>query len=95
MLRERPGGQHPARAAIPKGESCASWSPATTAPSLAADGARREGLLPIGLASFGRLTRAVRKDEPIPADAITFEEENVVLDLRRRQDTHVAGQRSR
>lgn len=64
-------------------------------PMLAADGARREGLVPIGLASFGRLTRAVRKDEPVPTDAITFEEENVVLDLRRRQDAYFAGQRSR
>lgn len=51
-----------------------------------ADEARRDGLLPIGLASYGRLTRDIAKDGPIPADAVSFEEDNLVLDLRRRQD---------
>jgi predicted homoserine dehydrogenase-like protein len=45
--------------------------------------------LPIGLASFGRLTRAIGKDEPIPFEAVTFEEENLVLDLYRRQEAYV------
>jgi predicted homoserine dehydrogenase-like protein len=51
---------------------------------------RREGLLPIGLASFATLTRALAKDEPIPIDAVTFEEPNLVLDLYRRQEAHFA-----
>jgi predicted homoserine dehydrogenase-like protein len=55
-----------------------------------ADEARREGLLPVGLAGFCRLNRAIRKDEPIPADTVTFEEENAATTLRRRQDAHFA-----
>jgi predicted homoserine dehydrogenase-like protein len=51
-----------------------------------ADDARRERLLPVGLAEFARLTRDVRRDESIAYDAITFEEDNLVLDLRREQD---------
>jgi predicted homoserine dehydrogenase-like protein len=54
--------------------------------------ARREGLLPVGLASFSRLTQAIARDQPIPSDAVTFEEENLVLDLFRRQETHFAVQ---
>jgi predicted homoserine dehydrogenase-like protein len=50
--------------------------------------ARREGLLPVGLASFARLTRPIAKDQPIPLDAVAFEEENIVLDLYRRQEAH-------
>lgn len=56
-----------------------------------ADGARRESLLPIGLASFGRLTRAIAKVQSIPSEAVTFEEENVVTQLRRRQEAHFSG----
>jgi predicted homoserine dehydrogenase-like protein len=52
--------------------------------------ARREGLLPVGLASFARLNRAIPKDQPIPLEAVTFEEENLVLDLYRRQKAHFA-----
>jgi predicted homoserine dehydrogenase-like protein len=51
-----------------------------------ADEARDEGLLPIGLASYARLTRAIPADHPIPLDAVTFEEENLVLELRRQQE---------
>jgi predicted homoserine dehydrogenase-like protein len=52
--------------------------------------ARREGLLPVGLASFARLTRPIAKDQPIPREAVAFEEENIVLDLHRRQEAHFA-----
>ena len=51
-----------------------------------ADDARRDGLLPIGLASYARLICDIAKDQPIPADAVAFDEDNLVLDLRRRQD---------
>jgi predicted homoserine dehydrogenase-like protein len=44
-------------------------------------------LLPIGLSSFARLTRDIAKDEPIPLDAVEFEDDNLVLDLRRQQDS--------
>jgi predicted homoserine dehydrogenase-like protein len=52
--------------------------------------ARREPLLPMGLTSFARLTRPVAKDDPIGLDAVEFEEENEVLELRRAQDAHFA-----
>ena len=55
-----------------------------------ADEARAEGLVPIGLAGDARLTRDVAKDEPITRDAVVFEEENLVLDLRRQQDDRFA-----
>jgi predicted homoserine dehydrogenase-like protein len=32
----------------------------------------------------------VRKDDPISADAVEFEDDNEVLDLRRAQDAHFA-----
>lgn len=56
-----------------------------------ADEARAEGLLPIGLAGYARLTRDIAQDQPVPRDAIVFEEENLVLDLRRQQDAHWEG----
>jgi predicted homoserine dehydrogenase-like protein len=55
-----------------------------------AEEARRGPLLPMGLTGFARLTRAIRKDEPILADAVAFENENDVLDLRRAQEAHFA-----
>ena len=52
---------------------------------------RRERLLPIGLASFARLTRDVAKDQPISYDAVALEEENLVMRLRAEQDAVFAG----
>jgi predicted homoserine dehydrogenase-like protein len=43
-------------------------------------------LLPLGLASYARLTRDISADQPIPLGAVTFEEENLVLALRRQQE---------
>jgi predicted homoserine dehydrogenase-like protein len=51
-----------------------------------ADHARRERLLPVGLASYARLTRPIPTDAPIPIDAVDFEDDNLVLQLRRQQD---------
>jgi predicted homoserine dehydrogenase-like protein len=51
-----------------------------------ADETRVNGLLPTGLAGYARLTRNVTKDEPIRRDAVVFEEDNLVLRLRRQQD---------
>jgi predicted homoserine dehydrogenase-like protein len=51
-----------------------------------ADEAARQGLLPIGLAHWMRLTRPIRRDEPIGYDSVEPVEDNIVLDLRRRQD---------
>jgi predicted homoserine dehydrogenase-like protein len=55
-----------------------------------AEEARRGPLLPMGLSGFARLTRAIRADEPIAADAVEFEADNEVLELRRAQDAHFA-----
>ncbi len=51
-----------------------------------ADEARDEGLLPIGLACYARLRRDIPIDQPVTRDAIDFEENNLVLELRRQQD---------
>jgi predicted homoserine dehydrogenase-like protein len=51
-----------------------------------AEEARRERLLPIGLAGYARLTRPLRKDEPITTDDVEFETGNVALDLWRQQN---------
>jgi predicted homoserine dehydrogenase-like protein len=51
-----------------------------------ADEARRDGLVPIGVAQYARLTRRLRKDEPIDYNAIQFDTDNLALDLRRQQD---------
>lgn len=56
-----------------------------------ADEARAEGLLPIGLAGYARLTRDIAQDQSVPRDAIVFEEENLVLDLRRQQEERLPG----
>jgi len=52
---------------------------------MAADDAGRADLLPIGLAGFARLTRDIAQDAPIPQCAVAFDEDNLVLALRRRQ----------
>jgi predicted homoserine dehydrogenase-like protein len=57
-----------------------------------ADHARRDHLLPVGLASYARLTRPIAKDEPIPSDAVDFEDDNLVLQLRRDQDALFASE---
>lgn len=56
-----------------------------------ADEARAEGLLPIGLASYARLTRDIAQDGPVPRDAVVFEEDNLVLDLHRQQEARLQG----
>ena len=55
-----------------------------------AEDARRARLLPVGLASFARLTRKVGANDPIAADDVVFEDDNEVLALRRAQDAHFA-----
>jgi predicted homoserine dehydrogenase-like protein len=55
-----------------------------------AEDARRADQLPIGLAEYARLTRDIAKDEAVPRDAVEFEEENIVLALRRQQDAFSA-----
>lgn len=57
--------------------------------------ARDEGLLPIGLTNYARLCRDVAIDQPITRDAIIFEEDNLVLELRRQQDAHGSDQDGR
>ena len=56
------------------------------------DTARREGLLPIGLAKHARLKRPVRADTPITYDDVVLHEPSTVLTLRRLQDAWMAGQ---
>lgn len=56
-----------------------------------AEEVRRERLLAMGLAGYARLTREVARDAPITRDDITFEEENLVLDLYRQQAELFAG----
>jgi predicted homoserine dehydrogenase-like protein len=48
--------------------------------------AHAEGMLPIGLADYARLTHDIAKDGPITRDAVVFEEDNLAIDLRRQQD---------
>jgi predicted homoserine dehydrogenase-like protein len=48
--------------------------------------AHHQGLLPIGLAAYGRLIRDIAKDEAIPYDAVLLEEKNLAIDLRQQQD---------
>ncbi|MBN2457213.1 MAG: hypothetical protein JXB29_11875 [Sedimentisphaerales bacterium] len=56
-----------------------------------AETVREEKLLPLGLAEYAKLTCDVKRDEPITYDMVDFPEENVVLELRRRQDTWSEG----
>ena len=52
--------------------------------------ARRDKLLPLGLASGIELSRDVAAGEPISFDDVTLNEESPVLKLRREQDLLVA-----
>jgi predicted homoserine dehydrogenase-like protein len=48
------------------------------------------GLLPIGLAQHATLRGRVRRDEPVPLDAVELDEEAPLVGLRRRQDELVS-----
>jgi predicted homoserine dehydrogenase-like protein len=54
--------------------------------------ARREGLLPIGLAKGARLIRPVKINTPITWDDVEFSERSTILILRRLQDKWMAGE---
>lgn len=56
-----------------------------------ADDAAHDRLLPVGIAQYARLVRAIRKDEPITYDAVEFDTDNLALDLRRQQDSRFLG----
>ncbi len=49
-----------------------------------------DGLLPIAFASHARLTRAVRKDTPVPLDAVDLDDTAPIVRLRRVQDACLA-----
>lgn len=51
-----------------------------------ADEAVGEQLLPIGIAQYARISRPIRKDEPVGYHHVTFAADNLALDLRRQQD---------
>jgi len=55
-----------------------------------ADNVQRNGWLPIGIAQYARLRRAIRKDEPIGYQDIEVETDNLALQLRRKQDALAA-----
>ena len=44
------------------------------------------GLLPVGLAKGARLLRSILKDEPIAGDEVNFDQDNLLLQLRRQQE---------
>ena len=48
---------------------------------------REQNLLPLGLSEYTQLTCDVKIDEPITYDMVDFPRENVVLQLRRQQDS--------
>jgi predicted homoserine dehydrogenase-like protein len=50
--------------------------------------ARREDILPIGLAAGARLTRAVAEDQPIRNADVTLPEGRLIDDLRAQQAAH-------
>jgi len=50
-----------------------------------ADHAHAEDLLPIGIAGFARVRRAVRKDKPLTYSDVEFQIDNVALNLHRTQ----------
>jgi len=56
------------------------------------EAARRERLLPIGLAKGARVLRRVAIDEPITYDDVRLHEPSTVLALRRLQDRWMAGE---
>ncbi len=53
--------------------------------------ARRERLLPVGLAKGAKMIREVRKDGAVTLDDVELEEPSTVLSLRRLQDAWMAG----
>jgi predicted homoserine dehydrogenase-like protein len=53
-----------------------------------ADEAIREQLLPIGISQYARVRRPVRQGTPLGYHDVEFEEDNLALELRRRQDAH-------
>ncbi len=55
-----------------------------------AEAARRDRLLPIGLAMYARLTRGVREGEPVALDGVEWVEENLVIQLRDAQEGHAS-----
>jgi predicted homoserine dehydrogenase-like protein len=52
---------------------------------------RPSGCLPIGIAQYARVRRAIRKDAPIVCDDVEFDTDNLALQLRRKQDAWIAG----
>ena len=54
--------------------------------------AKKEGLLPIGLAKGAGIIRPVKMDTPIGYDDVELYEPSTVLDLRRLQDRWMAGE---
>jgi predicted homoserine dehydrogenase-like protein len=50
------------------------------------DDAVRNELLPIGIAQYATVRRAIRQDEPITYSDVEIEPSNLALDLRRQQD---------
>jgi predicted homoserine dehydrogenase-like protein len=54
--------------------------------------AKREGLLPIGLAKRARIVRPVPVDTPVTYDDVELYEPSTVLELRRLQDAWMAGE---
>ncbi len=53
-----------------------------------ADEAKREQLLPIGIAQYAHLRRPVSMDMPLTYLDVEFHEDNLALELRRQQDAH-------
>lgn len=51
---------------------------------------RAAGLLPIGLAEGGRVTQRIAQDEPIPVDAVEFDQPPPLMEMRDEQDRLVA-----
>jgi predicted homoserine dehydrogenase-like protein len=56
------------------------------------EAAKKENLLPVGLAKGASLTRAVKKDTPITYDDVVLHEPSTVLTLRRLQDAWMSGE---
>ena len=56
------------------------------------EAAKREGLLPIGLAKRARVIRPVQMDTPITYEDVELHEPSTVLELRRLQDAWMAGE---
>ena len=54
--------------------------------------ARKEGMLPLGLAPGARVTRPIARGEIIPADAVEVDESLTIVQLRRLQDAELSGE---